>query len=160
MRNILIALGVCVAVTVGSLSVAWADFEVGVAAYQRGDYATAVKEFRAVAEQGAPDAQYNLGFMYEDGKGVVQDYKEAIKWYRTAAEQGHAKAQFKLGVMYGYGRGVIQDYVQAHTWFNIGAANGYEEARKNRDIVEEVMTATDISRAKKLAQEWMEKHQK
>ena len=45
-------------------------------------------------------------------------------------------------------------------WFNIGAANGYEEARKNRDIVEEVMTATDISRAKKLAQEWMAKHQK
>ena len=197
MRNLLIALGVCVAVTVGSLSVAWADFEDGVAAYQRGDYATAVKEFRAVAEQGDTDAQYNLGFMYDvgkgvvqdykkeavkwyrkaadqghtsaqynlgfmydGGKGVVQDYKEAIKWYRTAAEQGHAKAQFKLGVMYGYGRGVIQDYVQAHTWFNIGAANGYEEAIKNRDIVEEVMTASDISRAKKLAQEWMAKHQK
>ncbi len=195
MRNLLIALGVCVAVTVGSLSVAWADFEDGVAAYQRGDYATAVKEFRAVAEQGDTDAQYNLGFMYDvakgvvqdykkeavkwyrkaadqghtsaqynlgfmydGGKGVVQDYKEAIKWYRTAAEQGHAKAQFKLGVMYGYGRGVIQDYLQAHTWFNIGAENGYEEAIKNRDIVEEVMTATDISRAKKLAQEWMEKH--
>ncbi len=98
--------------------------------------------------------------MYDGGKGVVQDYKEAIKWYRTAAEQGHAKAQFKLGVMYGYGRGVIQDYVQAHTWFNIGAANGYEEAIKNRDIVEEDMTASDISRAKKLAQEWMAKHQK
>ncbi len=67
MRNILIALGVCVAVTVGSLSVAWADFKDGVAAYQRGDYATAVKEFRAVAEQGDTDAQYNLGFMHEDG---------------------------------------------------------------------------------------------
>ena len=180
----------------GPVSLAVAGFDEGVAAYERGDYATAVKEFRAVAEQGAPDAQYNLGFMYEDGtgvvqdykeavkwyrkaadrghtsaqynlgfmydggKGVVQDYKEAIKWYRTAAEQGHAKAQFKLGVMYGYGRGVIQDYVQAHTWFNIGAANGYEEAIKNRDIVEEVMTASDISKAKKLAQEWMAKHQK
>ena len=69
-------------------------------------------------------------------------------------------AQYNLGFMYDGGKGVVQDYVQAHTWFNIGAANGYEEAIKNRDIVEEVMTASDISRAKKLAQEWMAKHQK
>ena len=62
--------------------------------------------------------------------------------------------------MYGEGQGVTQDYVQAHMWFNIAAANGNEEARKNRDIAAKRMTATDISRAQKLAREWMEKHQK
>ena len=69
-------------------------------------------------------------------------------------------AQNRFGVMYGEGKGVTQDYVQAHMWFNIGAANGDEEARKNRDIAEKRMTASDISMAQKLAKEWMTKHKK
>ena len=64
MRKLLIALGVCVAVTVGSSSSVFSDFQDGVVAYQRGDYATALKEFRASAEQGNGLAQYNLGQMY------------------------------------------------------------------------------------------------
>jgi uncharacterized protein len=55
------------------------------------------------AEQGYAEAQYNLGVMYGNGNGVVQDYAEAVKWYRLAAEQGNAKAQNNLGVMYEYG---------------------------------------------------------
>ena len=53
----------------------FADWEAGVDAYQAGDYATALKEFRLLAEQGDADAQFNLGVMYEDGQGVTQDYK-------------------------------------------------------------------------------------
>ena len=52
-----------------------------------------------------PTAQFNLGFMYDEGQGVPQDYAEALKWYRLAAAQGFAKAQFLLGVMYAKGRG-------------------------------------------------------
>ena len=44
------------------------------------------------AEQGDADAQFNLGYLYESGRGVSQDYNEAAKWYRKAAEQGHEKA--------------------------------------------------------------------
>ena len=44
---------------------------------------------------------YNLGFMYDNGRGVTQDYAEALKWYRLAAEQGLADAQTWLGLMYG-----------------------------------------------------------
>jgi len=89
---------------------AWAGFDEGVAAYDRGDYATAVEEWLPIAEQGNADAQYNLGIMYDNGYGVPQDYAEAVRWYRLAAEQGYAKAQFVLGVMYDNGRGVPQDY--------------------------------------------------
>ena len=89
---------------------AWAGFDEGVAAYNRGDYATAVEEWLPIAEQGNADAQYNLGIMYDNGYGVPQDYAEAVRWYRLAAEQGYAKAQFVLGVMYDNGRGVPQDY--------------------------------------------------
>jgi len=53
---------------------AWAGFNEGVAAYNRGDYATAFEEMLPIAEQGHADTQYNLGFMYDNGEGVPQDY--------------------------------------------------------------------------------------
>ena len=59
-----------------------------------------MKWFRLAADQGDASAQYNLGFMYADGRGVPQNYAEALKWYRLAADQGHASAQFNLGLMY------------------------------------------------------------
>ena len=76
------------------------DWDKGLDAYNAGDYATALQEFRPLAEQGHAQAQFNLGLMYDNGKGVPQDYAEAVKWYRLAAEQGYAYAQFNLGVMY------------------------------------------------------------
>ena len=76
------------------------DFQKGYAAYQSGDFVTALKEWRPLAEQGNADAQNNLGFMYENGNGVLQDFAEAAKWYRLAAEQGLAWGQYNLGLMY------------------------------------------------------------
>ena len=98
-----------------------AGFDEGVAAYNRGDYATALKEFRPLAEQGHAIAQFNLGYMYLKGQGVTQDYAEAVKWFRLAAEQGDADAQFNLGVMYNNGYGVTQDYAEAVKWFRLAA---------------------------------------
>ena len=65
-----------------------------------------MKWYTLAAEQGNADAQYNLGVMYDNGRGVPQDDKTAVKWYRLAAEQGDASAQSNLGVMYGTGQGV------------------------------------------------------
>ncbi len=73
---------------------AWAaDFEAGWQAYKRGDYATALKEFRALAEQGDADAQFNLGVMYAEGRGVPKDYVQAYMWLSLAAAQGHEPAR-------------------------------------------------------------------
>ncbi len=77
-----------------------AGFDEGVAAYKRGDYATALEELRPLAEQGDAKAQFYLGAMYAKGKGVPQDYAEAVKWYRKAAAQGLAEAQNNLDLMY------------------------------------------------------------
>jgi TPR repeat protein len=82
---------------------AWAGFDEGAAAYERGDYATAFEEMLPIAEQGDANAQFNLGFMYDNGEGVPQDYAEAVRWYRLAAEQGNAFAQVNLGIMYANG---------------------------------------------------------
>jgi TPR repeat protein len=68
-----------------SVGAAWAGpYEDGAAAYQRGDYATALRIFRSLATQGNADAQALLANMYDSGIGVKQDYAEAVKWYRLA----------------------------------------------------------------------------
>ena len=60
-------------------------FDEAVAAYDRGDYATAVRGFLVHAEQGDATAQFNLGLMYDKGEGVLKDEAEAVRWYRLAA---------------------------------------------------------------------------
>jgi hypothetical protein len=77
-----------------------ADFQAGLEAFERDDYATALKELRPLAEQGNAEAQVLLGRMYVLGWDVFRDYDEAAKWYRLAAEQGHTGAQLWLGNMY------------------------------------------------------------
>ncbi len=85
----------------------------GLTAAQRGDYATALRLWRPLAEQGDARAQNNLGSMYLKGLGVPQDNAEAAKWFRKAAEQGLAEAQNSLGSSYAEGWGVPQDYAEA-----------------------------------------------
>ncbi len=131
--------------------------EDGMAAYDREDYATALRLWRPLAEQGHATAQYNLGIIYEKGHGVPQDYAEAVKWSRKAAEQGHAQAQSILGLSYAEGEGVPQDYVMAHMWVNLSAAQGHKKAVKARDILAKKMTPDQIAEAQRLAREWKPK---
>ena len=132
-------------------------FEDGEAAYERGDYATALRLMHPLAEQGQANAQFSIGIMYAIGKGVRQDYVEAVKWFRKAAEQGDASAQNSLGSMYLNGYGVLQDFVEAHKWFNLAAARGNKDAEKNRVTVSIAMTRTQIAEAQRLAREWKPK---
>jgi uncharacterized protein len=75
-----------VALLLGSVGVSWSqDFQKGETAYERGDFATALREWTPLAEQGDAGIQSLLGSMYNEGKGVPQDYKTAMKWYRLAA---------------------------------------------------------------------------
>ncbi len=101
------------------------DFDKGWAAYQRGDYATALEAWRPLAEQGAAAAQYRLGVMYAYGIMVEKDYRKAREWYEKAARQGHALAAYELGVFYELGRGLWQDERQAAYWFQQGALGGH-----------------------------------
>ena len=69
-------------------------------AYENGNYTTALREWKTLAEQGSAPAQFNLGNMYRRGQGVPQDDETAVKWYRLAAEQGNPFGQNSLGQMY------------------------------------------------------------
>ena len=114
-----------------SISSYAADYNKGVIAAQSGDWATALKEWKPIAEEGNAAAQFNLGLMYQNGYGVPQDYKESVYWYRLAAEQGDADSQYNLGVMYERGYGVSQDDKEAVNWYRLSAEQGLTDAQYN-----------------------------
>ena len=68
------------------------DVEDGLAAAKKGDFATALRLWKPLAEQGNARAQNNLGFMYANGDGVAQDYVKALTWWNIAAIDGVADA--------------------------------------------------------------------
>ena len=112
-----------------------ADFNKGLTAAQSGDFATALKEWKPLAEEGNAVAQNNLGLMYHNGWGVPQDYKEAVYWYRLAVEQGYAIAQYNLGLMYEKGKGVPQDDKEAVRLYRLAAEQGYADAQGNLGVM-------------------------
>jgi TPR repeat protein len=109
---------------------------------------------RTAAEKGLAEAQSNLGYKYETGRGVPQNDTEAANWYRRAAEQGLAAAQSNLGAEYETGQGVPQDYVLAYFWFSLAAAQSHQDAAKSRDMVAQRMTSAQIAEVNKVASEW------
>ena len=107
------------------------DFEDGMDAALRNDYATALAKWRSEANKENPKAQNELGAMYAIGKGVSKDYKEALRWFDLAAKKGNRDAQFNLGFMYENGQGVAQDYKEAARWYRLAAKQGFTEAQFN-----------------------------
>ena len=103
--------------------------EDGVAAYDRGDYETALRLLRPLAEQGFSKAQVTLGYMYDNGEGVPQDYVSAHLWFNLAAAQGYVDGL------------------------------GFEDAREKRDELARIMTPDQIAEAQRMARDWMAKHQ-
>ncbi|WP_366658587.1 tetratricopeptide repeat protein [Fodinicurvata sp. EGI_FJ10296] len=106
---------------------------------RRIEYRRAVR----AASRGDPEAQNNLGTMYEQGYGVTQDYAEAVRWYSSAAEQGNSYAQRNLSAMYADGRGVAQDIINAYMWIIISAANGHDGAIEARDNMNDLFSRTN-----------------
>ena len=155
---LLLALPVRAEITLGLTAPAWAGWEEGKAAYVRGDYATALREWRPLAEKGDATAQYNLGIMYEKGWGVPQDLAQAIQWYREAAKSGNIRFILHLATMYSLGKGVPTDFVRAYMFYSIGAEMGDSDGERSRDLHAKAMTSTQITKAKTLAREWRTKH--
>ncbi|MGH6693637.1 MAG: hypothetical protein ACREF4_23465, partial [Gammaproteobacteria bacterium] len=102
-----------------------------VAAYRRGDYDTAASTFRQLAESGNARAQYALGVLHRNGRGVARSDAEAAKWYERSAQQGFAAAQASLGSLYLTGRGVPQSDAEAAKWLELAAARGNANGQAN-----------------------------
>jgi uncharacterized protein len=80
------------------------------------------------AEQGDPNAQYDLAERYHDGLGVPRDYDQAFIWFTRAAQQGHARAKTNVGLMLFLGRGASADPIEAVKWLTLAARQGEAKA--------------------------------
>jgi uncharacterized protein len=105
--------------------------EDGVAAVNSRDYATALRLFRPLANQGDDVAQFDLGLLYNKGWGVPRDYVQAVMWYRRAADQGNADAQYNLGLLYDK----AHRYAEAMHWYRKAADQALADAQYNRGIL-------------------------
>ncbi|HXX73515.1 MAG TPA: tetratricopeptide repeat protein [Nitrospiraceae bacterium] len=114
-----------------------AGFEEGMTAYDRGDYAATVKEWRPLAEQGNATAQHHLAWLYLLGRGVPQDDQEASRWFLKAAEQGDSDAQTNLGSLYLLGDRIPQDVAEALKWLRAAASQGHPMAQTKLGIMYE-----------------------
>ena len=103
-----------------------ADYIDGQRAYASGDYEGAILEWTQVAQDGNARAQYNLGWMHANGRGIAQDFQEAIKWYTKSAEQGNVNAQYNLGRMYLLGKGGDKNFLEARFWIKQALENNDE----------------------------------
>ena len=154
-RLIVLRLPIALALSIICLVVpAWADFQAGMNAYNRRDFATALREWQPLADQGDARAQFSFGLLYENGDGVTRDYTKARQWYKKAAAQGDAKAQLYLGLQSSFGQGVPMDLVEAYMWYSLAAGNGNAHAPGYRDDLARQMTPAQILEAQKRAREW------
>ena len=112
-----------------SLSATAQNFEKGMDALKRHDFESALREWRPLAALGHADAQYQVGNLYEYGRGVRQSDVEAVKNYTSAADLGHAAAKYRLGVLYDNGWGVIQNDLEAAQWYKMAAELGHDYAQ-------------------------------
>ena len=78
----------------------------------------AIDWYRKSADQGFSGAQFNLGVIYDTGKGVPKDKAEAARFYLLAAEQGVKEAMCNLGCILLKGAsGIEKNEVEAVRWF-------------------------------------------
>lgn len=105
------------------------NFDKGMLALGRGDYAEAYYYWLPLAEKGYTEAQYHVGWLYANGNGLAVNIEQALTWWMRAAEQGHADAQFAVGLAHTTGEGLKMDLHEAVKWFLRAAHQGHRDAR-------------------------------
>jgi hypothetical protein len=116
------------------------------------DFAEAARLCRLKAAQGDHDAEFDLGVMLREGRGVEKDNEQAVQWFRRAATQGHSRAQFSLGLMLQEGQGVAKDLTEALGLFRRAAQQNHPEAQFYLgDILE---NGRGVARDRKEAKYW------
>ena len=103
--------------------------------------------YQPLAENGNPDAQFELGVMYHSGFGAPVDLPKSLFWHRKAATQHSAKAERNLASAYYNGEGVSKNYTLAHDWLTKAAKQGDEEAQRLVRQMEEkgLVAPTDLA---------------
>ena len=147
----------CLAGLIAALSGAAGAAEVGSAAYARGDYAMALKEWLPLAERGDPVAQLHVGEMLRDRQGVRwRDFEGAAGWFRRAAAQGSQEAAYALGRLHYEGFLVPRDTAEMRAMLKAAARSGDARAELTLGVIYEY-GLDDIFRDYTAALMWYER---
>ena len=100
--------------------------------YMDGKYDEALKLYtRIVAETNDARAQYCIGSMYHNGKGIANDYNQAFFWWNESAKQNYTRGIHYVGYCYEYGMGVAKDINKAKEYYKKAADLGYEKSKED-----------------------------
>ncbi len=120
--------------------------------------ARSLPDLRKLADQGDPEAQWQMGVRYYDGDGVPHDDAQAMRWFELAAEQGHINAQSRLGAYYWAGRGVPVDLFKSYFWSAIAMHQGDEISKGRLEGLSLQMTRAQVAAASQQADDWLRQH--
>ena len=161
-----IIIGLTLSLLLGSSVAIAADFGKGLEARNSGDFKTALDEWTPLAEQGNDKAQCKLGYMHDNGQGLLENHMVGLEWVTKSAIQGNGWCQNYLGLMYEQGRGVSRNITKAYMWFNLADYNGSIHASGNKirltkgksifKMSFEAMTISDISKAQLMSSHCLE----
>ena len=105
------------------------DVSDAINAMKAGNYAEAYCVLKPYAEDGDADAQYNIGWMYLNGYGLMMNDKLALEWWQRAADQGHIDATFSIAMLYSLGEGQVEtDMDKAVEYYLRAVEDGHEDA--------------------------------
>lgn len=105
------------------------DFDAGWAAYQRGEFAEAFAIWEPLADGGNLLAQYNLGVLFDEGRGVSSNRTKAMQWLEKAAQQGYSRAQHNLALLYIGVLGPERDPEKGRFWLERAASKGFPRSQ-------------------------------
>ena len=136
-----------------------ADFNDGVVALVSGDSDAALQILLPLAE-GTDHAlaQYFVGRIYDDGRGISSLPEVAATWYRKAGEKGVSDAQFRLGTMYENGTGVPKDIEYAYAWYIVAGHLGSQQALTAAEKLRSTLTMEQRPHAEKLSRAFVQEY--
>lgn len=94
-----------------------------------GNFAEAYCVLKPYAESGDPEAQYNIGWMYLNGYGLMMNDSKALEWWQRASDQGYTDASFSIAMLYSLGEGQVEkDMDKAIEYYLMAVEDGHEDA--------------------------------
>lgn len=133
----------CMLITLIAEPLNASDVSDAINAMRAGNFAEAYCVLKPYAEAGDPEAQYNIGWMYLNGYGLMMNDSKALEWWQRSSDQGYTDASFSIAMLYSLGEGQVKkDMGKAIEYYLMAVEDGHEDANM---IVRSMLARDDES---------------
>ena len=133
----------CVLIALMAAPLEASDVSDAINAMRAGNFAEAYCVLKPYAESGDAEAQYNIGWMYLNGYGLMMNDSKALEWWQRASDQGYTDASFSIAMLYSLGEGQVEkDTDKAIEYYLMAVEDGHEDANM---IVRSMLARDDES---------------